>query len=115
MPNIQITPYMKEICVIDSSTSLANTFFTGELLTYLNFLKFTKNNPDEKVRFMMDGEMYALDPISDSPEFSRELTLLENLIPMVRSGRGFEHLRWCQQYNKDYEDLEKPTQYPTPT
>ena len=108
MPNIYITPYMKEVCVVDSSTSLAKTYFTGELFTYYNLLNFAKNNPDARVRFMMDDEFYTLDPISDYPEFSRAYTYLETLIPMVRSGRGFEHLRWCQQYNKDYEDLENP-------
>ena len=108
MPNLHITPYMKEVCVIDSSTSFAKSYFTGELITYLDLLKFANNNPDARIRFMMDDEFYTLDPISDHPEFYRELTFLEKLIPMVRSGRGFEHLQWCQQYNKDYEDLDNP-------
>lgn len=108
MPNINITPYMKEICIVDSNTSVARTYFTGELFTYYHLLNFANNHPDDKIRFMMDGEFYQLDPISDYPEFYREMTFLEKLIPMIRSGRGFEHIRWCQQYNKDYEDLENP-------
>ena len=106
MPNIYFAPYLKEICIVDSNTSLARTYFTGELFTYYDLLKFAKNHPEDRVRFMMDDKFYTLDPVSDNPDFYRELTFLEIFLPIDRGGRGFEHLKWCQQYDKEYKDLE---------
>ena len=108
MANIYITPYMQEVCIVDSSVDVPQNYFTGELMTFFHFLKFAYANPEAKVRFMLGDEFYSLDRIADHPEFYRELTLLEKIIPMETSGSGFKTYIWCQQYKKKYENEENP-------
>lgn len=105
MPNLYITPYMKEVCIVDSSVeTLRRSYFTGELFTIWDLIRFGRNHPEAKVRFFMDGKIHNLDPIGDYPEYSRDLNWFEENMWIVHNGRGFEAYKWCQQYkDKDID------------
>lgn len=77
-PEIQIFDYQKQVCVIETSAdNIPTTALTGELLTYYNFRKLTRQNPEASIIYTFEGEHMELERIADKSELVTEPDILE--------------------------------------
>lgn len=77
-PGLQIFDYQKQVCVIETSADdIPTTALTGELLTYYNFRKLTRRNPEASIVYTFEGERVELERIADKPELVAGPDVLE--------------------------------------
>jgi len=68
-PGLQVFDYQKQVCVIETSAEdIPTSALTGKLLTYYNFRKLTRRNPDASIIYTFEGERVELERIADKPE-----------------------------------------------
>lgn len=77
-PGLQVFDYQKQVCVIETSAEdIPTTALTGKLLTYYNFRKLTRRNPEASITYTFEGERVELDRIADKPELVAEPSFFE--------------------------------------
>jgi len=86
---LQIFDYQKQVCVIETTAEdIPTTASTGALLTYHQFRKMTRNNPEASITYTFKGERFELERIADKPELVAGLDLFE------RYYLAFQHTDW---------------------
>ncbi len=75
---LQFFDYQKQVCVIETTAEdIPATALTGDLLTYYNFRRLTRQNPDASITYTFDGERYELERIADKPELVADMDWFE--------------------------------------
>ena len=86
---LQIFDYQKQVCVIETTAEdIPATASTGALLTYHQFRKMTRNNPEASITYTFKGERFELKRIADKPELVADPDLFE------RFYLAFQHTDW---------------------
>ena len=86
---LQIFDYQKQVCVIETSAeNIPATAETGALLTYHQFRKLTRINPEASITYTLDGERFELKRIADKPDLVAKPDLFE------RFYLAFQHTNW---------------------
>ena len=88
--DLQVFDYLKQVCVIETSADdIPATAASGELLTWSEFRKLARSNPDASITYTFEGERFELARIADKPQLVADADLLERFYVIVqRRGRG---------------------------
>ena len=89
-PELQIFDYQKQVCVFETTAEdIPKTALTGKLLTWFEFRKLTRNNPEASIAYTFKGERFELQRIADKPELTAEPDLFERFyLVFLQAGRG---------------------------
>ena len=89
---LQLFDYQKQVCVIETTAAdIPVTAATGELLTWFQFRKLTRTNPEAAITYEFKGERHELQRIADKPELTGSADLFE------RFYLTFQHTNWANK------------------
>lgn len=70
---LQVFDYQKQVCVIETTAEdIPKTAFTGRLLTWFQFRRLARRNPEASITYTFKGERFELKRIADKLELSAE-------------------------------------------